>query len=117
MPTKSLSARGSSLRVLPHKLGWQSKSCASMGLFPIGQWFGASLERQFDKERSNAATIDGAIALMRDPAPKREKPCKRKPAGLLGQADHFIKPAFAGFFAPSVLTKAVRHNSRRAGFH
>ncbi|BCX70271.1 hypothetical protein LAB08_R49380 [Pseudomonas izuensis] len=30
---------------------------------------------------------------------KREKPCKRKPAGLLGQADHLIKPGIkAGFF-------------------
>jgi hypothetical protein len=44
-----------------------------MGLFPIGQWFGASLERQFDKERSNAATIDGAMVFMRDPAPKTRK--------------------------------------------
>jgi hypothetical protein len=34
-----------------------------MGLFPIGQAVGASLERHFDKERSNVTGNDGAIAV------------------------------------------------------
>ncbi|WP_185066942.1 hypothetical protein [Pseudomonas frederiksbergensis] len=34
-----------------------------MGFFPIGQGIEASLERQFDKERSNVTGDDGAIAV------------------------------------------------------
>jgi hypothetical protein len=34
-----------------------------MGFFPIGQGVGASVERQFDKERSNVTGNDGTIGV------------------------------------------------------
>ncbi|KJZ43249.1 MULTISPECIES: DUF6124 family protein [Pseudomonas] len=37
-------------------------------------------------------SLASANVMASDFARKREKPCKRKPAGLLGQADHLIKP-------------------------